>query len=199
MKVGNIVSNSKINVSEDFNVVKTVDKIIDGLPTLIVGWDYVHKTFPKYDITNKVIDKNLYWTFKLIEKRDQYESDMEWFISKAYSDFVSDISYVFVDPIQYDKTKLKKIVRKIKSLSNPIVYRYNKMVYIYGEKIIFGVDLSLLKYVGLNTEKIEKKIKNLSKTPIESSVITEKYSNQLKGLNNQIKYIPYFYFIDNFQ
>jgi hypothetical protein len=39
MKFANIVTNTQINVSHDFNVVESMDEIIHGLPTLIVGFD----------------------------------------------------------------------------------------------------------------------------------------------------------------
>ena len=42
-KIANIVSQNNIDVSELFNVVKTIDEIENGLPTLIIDFDYVNK------------------------------------------------------------------------------------------------------------------------------------------------------------
>ena len=50
MKIANIVSNNNISVSEEFNVVKSIDEIIDRLPTLIIGFDYVNKHYPDFNI-----------------------------------------------------------------------------------------------------------------------------------------------------
>src|ERR1035437_9321310 len=113
MKIANIVSKTKISVSDEFNVVKTMDEINHSLPTLVVGYDYVKKTFPEFDITNIQLKENVYWTFKKTEKRDKFEEDMNWFIYKAYHELVKNISYIFVDPIQYDNKTLIKITRKI--------------------------------------------------------------------------------------
>jgi hypothetical protein len=33
------------------------------------------------------------------------------------------------------------------------------MLYLYGDNIIFGIDLKLLKFMGINTDKVLNKIK----------------------------------------
>jgi hypothetical protein len=71
MKVANIVSNNNINVSEEFNVVKSMDEIIHGLPTLIIGFDYVNKNYPDFNILDIELEPNLYWTVKKTERRDE--------------------------------------------------------------------------------------------------------------------------------
>jgi len=42
--VGNIVTSDNIKVDENFNVVDSLDKIIEGIPTLIIGIDNANKT-----------------------------------------------------------------------------------------------------------------------------------------------------------
>ena len=64
MKIANILSTIKIEAPEDFNIVKSSSDLIDGLPTLIVGYDYVNKNYPDFDITNIELEPNVYWTFK---------------------------------------------------------------------------------------------------------------------------------------
>jgi hypothetical protein len=113
MTVANIVSNNKINVSEDFNVVKSMDEIIHGLPTLIVGFDYMDKHYPDFNILDRKVSENLYWTFKKTERRDKHDEDLTWFMVNSYNDLIKDISYVFIDPLQYKTKVLLKILRKI--------------------------------------------------------------------------------------
>ncbi len=48
MKIGNIVSSIDVKISNEFNLVKNMDEIIQGLPTLIVGFDYVNKNYPDF-------------------------------------------------------------------------------------------------------------------------------------------------------
>lgn len=199
MKIANIVSQTQINVNEDFNVVKTMDEIIHGLPTLIIGFDYVNKNYPDFDILSFKIEKDLYWTFRKNEKRDKYEYDLSLFITKVYCDLVQDISYIFVDPIHYNKKTLYKIIKKIKTLKHIISYVDNDMIYIYSDKLIFGVNLEILNYIGFKKDGIKSKIKQISSVFLDDSRILIEYKNIVDELEGQVKYIPYLYSIKNEQ
>src|SRR5690242_15394285 len=106
MKIGNIVSPTAISVSEDFNVVESIDDIIAGLPTLIIGWDYIKQHFPDYNILNRTLGPEIFWTFKRTEKRDWFEEDLFNFTEHSYKSFIRGITYIFCDPIIFSKRKL---------------------------------------------------------------------------------------------
>ena len=197
MKIANIVSKTNLEVPEDINVVTSFNDIIEGLPTLIIGYDYVNENYPDFDITDIKLGDNLYWTFKKNEKRDKFEEDLKWFITKVYSDLVNELSYIFVDPLQYRGRKLIKIVRKIYSLKNAISYVNNQMIYIYSEKLIFGIDLKLFKYIGYDQNKIESRIKAISSIFLRESDIFIEYKNIITILGDKTKYLPYLYSIRN--
>ena len=193
----NIVSQTKINVSDDFNVVKSMDEIIHGFPTLIIGFDIAVKHFPDLDVIARKADDNVYWTFKRNEKRDIFEEDMYNFTRLCYYSLVSDITYYFIDPIFLSIKKIKKIINKIHSLDTPIIYQTNDMVYIYAEKIIFGLDLTLLEFIGFNKEKILSKISKISQVFLSENQIFIEYKKRVENLDNQVKFIPYLYSIDH--
>ena len=197
MKLANIVSSSSVNVSEDFNVVKTMDKIIHGVPTLIVGYDLVNSLFPDFDITTMYLGDNMYWTFKRTERRDQFQEDLLKFTSKIYKDLTNDISYIFVDPIQYQSKAIRKIIRKILSSNEVISYVNGDMIYIYADKIIFGVDFKLLRYMGINTTRITDKIKCVSTEFLSNNEILIEYKSIIESLNDKVMYVPYLYSIRN--
>ena len=199
MKIANIVSTSKVEVPEEFNVVNSVNEIIDGLPTLIIGYDIVNNLFPDFDIINISLGENKYWTFKRTEKRDKYEADLKWFISKVYSDLTNDISYVFVDPIQYKGKTLIKIIKKIYSLKDPIAFLNEQMLYVYGESFIFGIDLKLLGFMGVDTDKIKTRINAISRVFLQESKILIEYKKNIEALDNKVRYLPYLYSIRNGQ
>ena len=199
MKIANIVSHNKVNVSEHFNVVESMDKIIHGLPTLIIGFDYVNKHYPDFDIMERKLGDNLYWTVKRTEKRDKYEEDLSWFVNKVLKDLITDVNYVFVDPIQYHGKVIRKIIRKFYSIPNKITYQDGQMLYVYGEKIIFGIDLKLLKYIGLNPIKIKQKILVQSSVFLGDSDILIEYKNSVEELDDKVRYIPYLFSITNEQ
>lgn len=199
MIVANIVSSSKINVSEDFNVVQSMDDIIQGLPTLIVGFDYVNKHYPDFNILDKKISENLYWTFKKTERRDKHEEDLYWFMVNSYNDLIKDISYIFIDPLQYKSKVLWKILRKINKIIDLIVFENNDMIYIYGEKYIFGVDLRLLDFIGLKKHKVKRLIKANCSVFLDKNEILIEYKKYVEDLGLQVKYIPYLFSIKNEQ
>lgn len=197
MKFGNIVSPTEISVSDDFNVVKSMDLTIQGLPTLIIGWDYIKKTYPDYNIITRKLDENLYWTFKKTENRGQHEEDIYNFIKNTYNSLVKELEYIYIDPILYNKKKIKKIIRKITSVSMRFTYLHENVVYIYGDGFIFGIDLSIIEFIGLDKDKIINKIKSISNTFLTKDVIFIEYKKRIEKLDNQVKYIPYLYSIKN--
>jgi hypothetical protein len=199
MKIANIVSHQKVNVSQEFNVVESMDNIIHGLPTLILGFDYVNKHYPDFDVMDRKLGENLYWTVKRTEKRDKYEEDLSWFVTKVLTDLISEISYVFVDPIQYNSRTIRKVIRKFHTMENKITYQNGQMLYIYAEKIIFGVDLKLLKYIGLDYKKIKEKIIRKSLVFLTNDKILIEYKKTVEELDNQVRYIPYLFSITNEQ
>ncbi len=197
MKIGNIVSTTNISVSEDFNVVKSLDEIIQGLPTLVVGWDFVRKNFPDYDVIEKKLGDNLFWTFKKTENRAQHEEDVYNFVEKTHKNLISNIDYVYIDPVLFSMQKMKKVIKKIKSLSSIITYQHGSMLYIYGDNIIFGVDLSFIEFIGLNPEKIKTKIKNIGGILLSENPIFIEYKKRVENLDNQVKFIPFLYSIEH--
>ena len=199
MKIANIVSTSKVEAPEEFNVVQSVNEIIDGLPTLIVGYEIVDRLYPDFDIINISLGENKYWTFKRTEKRDKYESDLKWFISKVYADLTNQLIYVFVDPIQYRGKTLIKIIKKIYSLKDPIAFLNEEMLYVYGDGFIFGIDLKLLAFMGVDTSKIKTRIKAISSVFLSDVKILIEYKKNIEALENKVRYLPYLYSIRNGQ
>jgi hypothetical protein len=197
--IANILSKNNIDVSQDFNVVDSIDKIILGIPTLIVGFDLTESLYPDFDVLDICVKDDIYWTFKKIEKRDKFNEDLDWFITKVYSDLIKDVNYLFVDPILLKPKTLIKIVRKIYSIENLTTYVYNDMVYIYGDKIVFGIDLKLFKFIGFDTKKLKDKINNISTDFLDDDDILIEYKNIVETLGNSVRYIPYLFSIRNGQ
>ena len=130
MKIANIVSTININVSDDFNEVMVLDDIIQGLPTLIIGWDYIKKNFPDYDIIDRNLGNNIFWTFKPTEKRDLYQQDLYNFINSTYKNLLVKVKYYFIDPFTLTRKQVRKIVQKILTSNDKISYLHDKMIYI---------------------------------------------------------------------
>ena len=87
-----------------------------------------------------------------------------------------------------------RIIRKILSLKNPVTYISDtNMVYIYGEGIIFGLDLNVVKLFEDKYEKILNKVKNLENNTLVDLEIFNKCKDLILKLKNKNKYIPYIY------
>lgn len=197
MKIANIVTSNSLNVDDNINIVDSMDKIIEGLPTLVTSYKWVSENYEDYDIYDKKLGDKLYWTFAKTERRDIFYNDIEEFLTIANKDLISNIKYIFVDPIHFNLSKIKKIITKIYSLPNKISFKHMDMIYIYGDGLIFGIDLNLLNYIGINVERAENKIKKNSSVFLENDEIFIEYKNNMERLNDSVKYIPYLYSINN--
>lgn len=195
--VANIVSTNKLIVPEEFNVVGDYSKIIPELPTLIIGYELVIKHYPDFNILDRCLNTDIYWTFKKTEKRDKFEEDLNWFISKVYKDLSNKLIYIFIDPIQHNKTVIRKVLKKIVSLDDVVSLITENMIYLQGENFIFGIDLKLCDYIGLNTNKIKGKIKKISTIILEEKDIFIEYKTRLKYLDDQMRFIPFLYLVKN--
>ena len=194
MNVGNIVTNSKIEI-ENFKVCDKLETIDKNLPTLIIGWENTKKLLcENVSILHKQIDNFTYWTFSTKERKSEYEVDLDSFISKCYNSFGEHLPYVYLDLLMGSRKINFRIIRKILSLKSPITYiSDSNMVYIYGENIIFGIDLNIVSLFEEKYEKILNKVKNLENNTLVDLEIFNKCKELIFKLKNKDKYIPYIY------
>lgn len=196
MKIGNIVSKEPIKIDKVFNLVESIDDCIDSIPTITIGLDYVRHLEP--DFMYRKINDNLFWTFTKTESRKHHILDLNSFKDYCFKELIAKTTYIFIDPIQYSRKKIKKILTKVYSLENIITFVYeDKMVYLFSENLIFGIDLNLAKYMGIKDEKIKSRLKSLSTVFLEQNEILIEYKNYMESLDNQVKYIPLLYFMSN--
>jgi len=194
MYVGNIVTKSKLDI-ENFKICGTIDSIDTNLPTLIIGWKHVNEIYGNtLSILHKQIDTFTYWTFGSKERKSEYEIDLDSFISNCYNSFGENIPYIYLDLLLGKKSINFRIIRKILSLKEPITYISDtNMVYIYGENIIFGIDLNVVLLFEEKYEKILNKVKNLQNNTLVDLEIFNKCKDIILKLKNKNKYIPYIY------
>ena len=192
MNVGNIVIPSNIK-EENFNICENIDDINNSLPTLIVGWSKTKELFKdKVSILHKQIEEDLYWTFSETERRVDYEIDILKFKDICYKNFGEDIIYLYIDIIHGKLSVIKKIINKIRSLKDPIFYITDKnMLYIFGDDIIFGVDLNITEFIGIETQNIINRLINLPNSVLVENEIFNKCKEFIKKLDNRHKLVPY--------
>lgn len=196
MKVANIVFDGEINeVNEKLvNFIDTVNG--DTLPTLIIGW----KTAKEYNvkITNHHIGENLWWTFSPKERRSIYLKDVSKFVGEAIRQLVKNIKYTNIDPIIQDLRTLKSIISTIRGSRNISAYLLNeRIIYIYADNMIYGIDLKVIDLIGFKRDSLIKKIKDIAEIYSDDDEVYERYKEYLDYIYDDAKYIPYFMSLEN--
>ena len=194
MIFGNILTTEDINI-EYFNKVEDLSCIKNDLPTLIIGWEETKRIIgeDKVSILHKKINNNLYWTFTQKERKGDFELDITNFKNKCLTQIEDKIKYIYVDVLHDSKRKIKKILRKILDLKTILTYINNKdMLYIFGENLVFGIDLNICEFIGVKKNKILNKVNDISDVTLQQNEIF----NICKDLitNNREKIIPYIYY-----
>lgn len=163
--LGNIVTAYKReNFSLFFNVVKDMEEVIDGVPTLIIGLENARNGIENFTILNKRYNNDmLWWTYKKTERKYEFDDDIVSFYNFCITTFVEKYKYVYIDIPKYRYNRLKKLINYINSPIDKICFqtRENNFLFIYDSelKTVFGLSMTLLEYIGIEKAKVIKKIK----------------------------------------
>ena len=156
--IGNIVTTSNI----DWDYLKKCHDISDvdpSIPTLIVGMEKAKALIREFNILNHSYDNNIYWSYGKRERRDEYDRATKAFIKTCVDRVCEPITYEFLDFIDFDNDKLRKLCEYINNETYKILYNdYNRTLFIYDtfEKKVYGISLSLLEYIGCDKYKFLK-------------------------------------------
>lgn len=199
MKVCNIVYNRKIDCPDSVNLVKTFEEVDKKLPTLIIGWKSAKEIIgDDFDITEKVYNDRLHWTFAMTENRNEFEHDIPMFIKYSYYYLIKNIHYQLVDPIQENDEFISRTVKNISEINNLTGYIHdNGMIYIYGNNTIYGFDLKFYKFKYGSAKKTKEHLEQAIKCRLLDSTILIDYKDELENLDNGIRYVPYLYHLKN--
>ena len=145
-----------------YNVVSNPKNLIDGIPTLIVGWETAKELHPEASILNWKIDNNTYWTYGKRVKREKNETDIKTFKELVMSRATKNIEYFFfnvltatVDEKRRFNIILSDSMRKYALISNGMLY-----VYFPETSEVIGVSLTDIEYSGIDSGKLLKKVHN---------------------------------------
>lgn len=178
-KIGNIVTKSKKNTFGDiFNVVNSFDNIIEGIPTLIIGFDDAKQYIEGFNVIDKQYG-DVWWTFKKTERRCEYEDDIIKFYNYAILHEMQKTKYVYVDLINFRYTSIKKMIKFLGDNTKKYVFltRNSNFMFIYSEiyNTVFGISLELCEYLGINKQRVYKLLRN------------QEYVHDTKFMGNDIR------------
>ena len=155
--IGNILTDDRLESMELFNVTPEREALIDGIPTLIIGWERTKKEYPDASIIEWKVSDNVYWTYGKYEKRDKYEENLKKFNDIAISNLIESVLYVFYDILFYPEEKFESFLNLMKDGSKKTVYVSSNMMYVFMEKIspltVIGLSIRDCDYLGLGNKK----------------------------------------------
>lgn len=153
--IANILTPKSFSDNELYNVVSNKEQLIDGIPTLVIGWEFAHKMYPEVNILNWQIDKNTYWTFGNREKRERFEPNVAKFRELALNRFVKSIKYKFFNILTSTEEEKSLFTDYIKNTSLT-AYINGDMIYLYNafDNSAIGVSLTNFEYGEYNTKKL---------------------------------------------
>lgn len=192
--LANIYTKSKLDIEPFFNVVDDEKKIIDGIPTLIIGWDSVKSLYGDINILDKKVKDNIYWTFGKRERRNVMEVDVQKFKKKAMSIVSNNVKYKFFNILTAKNDKKKSFYMLLKDTRHKTIFSFNNMLYIYidGTDTVVSISLRDVDYIGGDVKKIFSTLYN-------NKFVKVANDNDLKDTNaklffkDNIYLIPYIF------
>lgn len=153
--IANILTDKALKFNALYNVVNDRTKIIENIPTLIIGWEFTKKIFPNANILEWEIEKNIYWTYGNREKRNKYEENLEKFKALALKQFIKSVKYEYCNILIVEKEEKVRIFNIINKIGAHI-YANGDMLYVYDdvENKVIGLSLRDIDYIGGDRKKI---------------------------------------------
>lgn len=105
------------------------ENIEDDVPILIIGWSTIKSRFPKHNILDKELSKNINWTFSKSEKEDEYNITIERFINDSVKKWLPK-EFILFDPLFQDKTLLEFVTDNLDLSKQSYLYFHKDALYI---------------------------------------------------------------------
>lgn len=127
------------------------------VPTLIVGWNTVKDKFPKQNIMDKQIDKNLFWTYSKSENSKEFFKEAEDFFSESVKKWMPKNFKSF--DTYLNKESLEDFINKNIDISKKVfIYFYDGALYLNNSGNNFIINI---KSLSIHDDKIKTTITEL--------------------------------------
>lgn len=190
--IANILTDKSFADNELYNVVDSKDKLIGGIPTLVIGWGYTKKMYPEANILNWNIKDDIFWTYGKREKRNKYEDNLIEFRKLSFMKFIKSVKYYFYSALTFSDTDKDYILSLFNKVCGSFIYIKNDMIYILDTNKVIGISLRDLDYIGIDKKEYFSKIYSNKKNIIID--IKDDLTYDTKNfLSNYSYVIPYLY------
>ena len=195
---GYIVSETKYNglPNDIIQVVKNESECTLDVPKLIIGLskakEYAQSKGFEFDILEHMFPDGNMWTFKKTEKREIYEENIIEFKNYIIKSISKNINYYYINIYNLKYKDIKRLYNilfnnKFNRNINYIFIDKEMMYYCLENNNVIGISLGLMKYMGIDREKVISKIKSGKNNSIVFS--SNKKLWQLKDWFNGMEYI----------
>ena len=189
--IANILSEKNFLDGELYNVTASKESLIEGLPTLVVGWEFTKQMYPDANIIDWKINENTYWTFGKREKRAVYEYRIEKFREISLSSFIKSVKYESLSMTSSSNEKKNEVMESVFTEEGVKFYYTNGMAYLYApqENVVYGISLREIDFIGKNAKDF---LSSIYKSENIEAVSVDSLSTDMKFAFRNCHYIvPY--------
>lgn len=158
--IANIFTEEPFENNGYYNVTSSRDELIEGIPTLVVGWELTKTNYPEASILEWKISDNLYWTWGKRERRNRYEKFVQKFFNEVITDIKDRLRYSFLNLLTAPKETIDRFIISLDNGPKKAVLVANNMAYILyeGSNKVIGISFRDLEYGGYNVKAIYAKL-----------------------------------------
>lgn len=166
--IANVLTTEKFDEKTYYNVVKSEENLIEGIPTLIVGWEKAKEVHPEASILNWRIDDNTYWTFGKRVRREKNEEDIKKFKKMMLERVIEKADYWFFNVLTATKQEKINFNVALSDSRRKYVLISGEMAYVFFPETseTIGVSLYDIDYSGVGRDKILKLFEKNNATTI---------------------------------
>lgn len=153
--LANILTDKKFSDEGIYNVVSSKENLIEGIPTLVIGWGFTKTNYPEANILNWEIDDMTYWTFGMREKNQRYQENIKNFKKLIFTKLIKLVKYEYINLLTIDKS-IENLIAVLTYVNEFNVYIYDNMLYVMskGTNKVYGYSLRDLEYIDGNKNEI---------------------------------------------
>ena len=205
MILGNIVYEKELVNHEELDYINYYDSTKDlsgidwDLPTLIVGWSYMIKTFEDNELIQKanilhhrIESNNLYWEFSFEENKSSHVTGVNSFVTNIFDFYFSRYKYINLDPIFFQINDIDELFNILpKELDS--FYQYKRdMIYIIKDDQIWGLNLDIYTFFKFDLSEIQDRLEEKITKPShidEDGYLYMKYNKKYQNFDRLKRYI----------
>jgi len=197
-KLGNIVGQKSdlrlMNKVDFIHYANDMSNVIEDIPTLIIGWNYVKTLYPNtpLSILKDKVNEKTWWCFSPMEKNTKHIECVGEFYRNIINTIKDNTPYNFINIFNMNITNIKEFIFILNSNTHVICYVHYGFMYVYFNNQVYGFNIEDIEYIGIPKNKILKYFYGNSNNSIfyKADFINKEI---LEIINNNLYLIPVFY------